>query len=252
MASATEDGMSWAATDDLLFGAFELPADSGAALEASTRRAYSGALAGAVRLGYPHLLRTWNVVPAINRVEGGLERYRSFCRGRAEAFEAHHGRGFEPLLPASSAVGSAGGALAMWFLAGREPGVHRENPRQVSAYAYPPRYGPRSPSFARATRCPPGAAGGRLLLSGTASIVGHRSLHPLDVDRQLEETLRNLVHLLDAGDELSSLRVYVRRAGDAGRVRAAIEARVGRELPAVYLRADICREELLVEVEGVA
>jgi chorismate lyase/3-hydroxybenzoate synthase len=155
MASATEDGMSWAATEDLLFGAFELPADSGAILEASTRRAYAGALAGSARLGYPHLLRTWNVVPAINRVDSGLERYRSFCRGRAEAFEAHYGRGFEPLLPASSAVGSAGGALVMWFLAGREPGVHRENPRQVSAFAYPPRYGPRSPSFARATRCPP-------------------------------------------------------------------------------------------------
>ena len=248
---ADAGGWRWAASGELLFGATELPAGSGGELEASAREAYRGALEGAARLGFPHLLRAWNVVPAINRPEDGLERYRRFCRGRAEAFEAHHGPGFEALLPASSAVGSAEGPLVMWFLAGREPGEHRENPRQVSAWAYPPRYGPRSPSFARATRCP-AAAGGRLLLSGTASIVGHRSLHPGDVAGQLDETLRNLEHLLDAGDELAAVRVYVRHAADAGQVRAALERRLGADLPAVYLRADICREELLVEVEGIA
>lgn len=242
----------WGAAGDLLFGATELPAGTGGELEGSAREAYRGALEGAAALGFPHLLRAWNVVPAINRPQDGLERYRRFCRGRAEAFEAHHGRGFEALLPASSAVGSAEGPLVMWFLAARQRGVHRENPRQVSAWAYPPRYGPRSPSFARATRCPTGTAGERLLLSGTASIVGHRSVHPGDVTGQLEETLRNLDHLLAAGDELAAVRVYVRHAADAGQVRDALERRLGAELPALYLRADICREELLVEVEGVA
>jgi chorismate lyase/3-hydroxybenzoate synthase len=72
------------------------------------------------------------------------------------------------------------------------------------------------------------------------------------VERQLEETLRNLEHLLDAGDELAAVRVYVRWADDAAVVRGALERRLGAELPAVYLRADICREELLVEVEGIA
>src|SRR5687768_5411613 len=249
---AQAEGWRWAAAGELLFGATELPAEGGDELESSAREAYRGALEGAARLGFPHLLRAWNVVPAINRPQDGLERYRRFCRGRAEAFEAHHGPAFEALLPASSAVGSAEGPLVTWFLAGREPGLHRENPRQVSAWAYPPLYGPRSPSFARATRCPSGAAKGRLLLSGTASIVGHRSLHPGDVTGQLEETLRNLDHLLATGDELAAVRVYVRHAADVGQVRAALERRLGADLPALYLRADICREELLVEVEGVA
>lgn len=250
--AARADGWNWAAAGELLFGATELPAGSGVELEDSAREAYRGALEGATGLGFPHLLRAWNVVPAINRPQDGLERYRRFCRGRAEAFEAHHGAGFEALLPASSAVGSAEGPLVMWFLAAREPGVHHENPRQVSAWAYPARYGPRSPSFARATRCPAGAAGGRLLLSGTASIVGHRSVHLGDVSGQLDETLRNLETLLAAGDELAAVRVYVRHAADAGQVRDALERRLGAELPALYLCADICREELLVEVEGVA
>jgi chorismate lyase/3-hydroxybenzoate synthase len=193
------------------------------------------------------------VVPAINRVDDGLERYRSFCRGRAEAFEAHHGPLFQSRLCASSAVGSTGGELLVWFLASRERGLPRENPRQVSAYSYPPCYGPRSPSFARATRCP-AAAGDALLLSGTASIVGHRSVHAGDVARQVEETLDNLEELLPADRRLrfQALKVYVRRAEDLAVVRAAVAARLEPALPVLYVQADVCREELLVEIEGVA
>lgn len=254
-------GVRWASTEDVLAGTLELPAHSGAELEAATCIAYRELLAVADELGYPHLLRLWNVAPAINLLDRGLERYRSFCRGRAEAFEGHHGPLFQSRLCASSAVGSAGGDLLVWFLAGRERGLPRENPRQVSAYSYPPCYGPRSPSFARATRCPP-SAGGWLLLSGTASIVGHKSVHPGDVERQVEETLDNLEELLPAetatnghaprAAHFEALKVYVRRPEDLPVVRTAIAARLGSALPVLYLRADICREELLVEIEGVA
>src|SRR4029079_17936587 len=172
--------LSWAATDDVLAGAIELPDATGAELAATTREAYRAVLGATQEIGYPHLLRLWNVVPHINRVEGELERYRHFCRGRAESLEAHTRSRFQSRLCASTAVGSDGGGLAIWFLAGRQGGLSRENPRQVSAYAYPPCYGPRSPSFARATRCRD-EVGGWLLLSGTASIVGHCSVHAGDV-----------------------------------------------------------------------
>lgn len=251
--TGTHGGVRWAATDDVLAGALELPASDGDALEAATCIAYRELLAVSAELGYPHLLRLWNVVPAINRLDGGLERYRLFCRGRAEAFEGHHGPLFQSYLCASSAVGSRGGELVVWFLAGRERGLPRENPRQVSAYSYPPCYGPRSPSFARATRCP-AAAGGRLLLSGTAAIVGHQSVHPGDVERQLAETIDNLEELLPSGEapRFEALRVYLRRAEDLPVVRAAMAARLDATLPVLYVQADICREELLVEIEGVA
>lgn len=251
--SGSEGSLRWAATDAVLAGALELPASDGAELEAATAIAYREMLAVCDQLGYPHLLRLWNVVPAINRVDDGLERYRLFCRGRADAFERHHGPLFQSRLCASSAVGGAGSELVVWFLAGRERGLPRENPRQVSAYSYPPCYGPRSPSFARATRCP-ASAGGALLLSGTASIVGHRSVHPGDVRRQLDETLDNLEGLLpdDAAARFEALKVYLRREEDLPAVRAALAGRLGNALPVLYLQADICREELLVEVEGIA
>jgi chorismate lyase/3-hydroxybenzoate synthase len=246
--SGVDGSIRWAADGRVLFGAVELPG-SGEDLETATAFAYRELLGGCGRLGYPHLLRAWNVVPDINLVEDGLERYRRFCRGRAEAFEAHHGRLFQPLLPASSAVGGREGQLVVWFVAGRERGLPRENPRQVSAYSYPPSYGPRSPSFARATRCPD-SIGGALFLSGTASIVGHQSVHHGDVLRQLDETLNNL-DLLTGGKPAAVLKVYLRNAEDTPAVAAALEARHGR-VPALYLQADICREELLVEIEGVA
>jgi chorismate lyase/3-hydroxybenzoate synthase len=245
-----EGSIRWAAGDEVLFGAVELPAGGAAELETATAFAYRELLAACARLGYPHLLRTWNVVPAINRVDDGLERYRRFCRGRAEAFEACYGRLFQPLLPASSGVGGPEGELVVWFVAGRERGLPRENPRQVSAYSYPPSYGPRSPSFARATRCPE-TAGGLLLLSGTASIVGHQSVHHGDVLRQLDETCVNLEQLL-GGAPPRLLKVYLRHAADTPAVQVALERRFGRAVPALYLQADICREELLVEIEGVA
>jgi len=245
--------LQWAATDEVLAGALELPAGDGPALEAAACRAYREILAATAELGFPHLLRLWNVVPRINAVDGGLERYRRFCRGRAEAFEGCHGPLFQSRLCASSAVGSAGGDLTVWFLAGRERGLSRENPRQVSAYSYPPCYGPRSPSFARATRCPP-EVGPWLLLSGTASIVGHVSVHPGDVLRQLDETLRNLGELLPGGDggSFRALKVYLRHAEDLPLVQAAMMERLGGELPMLFLQADICREELLLEIEGIA
>ena len=57
-------------------------------------------------------------------------------------------------LCAASAVGSLGGELSICFLGSKERGVHCENPRQLPAYRYPKLYGPRSPSFARATLAP--------------------------------------------------------------------------------------------------
>jgi chorismate lyase/3-hydroxybenzoate synthase len=102
----------------------------------------------------------------------------------------------------------------------------------------------------------------RLLVGGTASIVGEDSLHVDDVDRQLEETLRNLAALIDAAAEgsapgaalgrLLDLRVYVARQEDAPPIRAVLAARCPRAERIELTIARVCRPELLVEIEGVA
>ena len=86
--------------------------------------------------------------------------------------------------------------LQVYWLAARVAGTPLENPRQVAAYRYPRQYGPQSPTFARAM-LPPAGSDMPLLLSGTASVVGHETRHPGDVLAQLDETFANLDSLLD-------------------------------------------------------
>jgi chorismate lyase / 3-hydroxybenzoate synthase len=167
--------------------------------------------------------------------------------------------------PAASALGSHAGPFAVHFLAGKTGGLTLENPRQMPAWQYPSDYGPRSPTFSRALLLPTAAGQLTLCISGTASIVGHHSMHLGQVAQQTEETLRNLQAVIDvaksrsnAGFRLDDLTciVYVRHAHDVDRARQVIEAQLGAgsrtARQAVYLQGDICREELLVEIEAHA
>ncbi len=254
--------LTFARNRDVLFGSFaaESPADFGI-FEARIQEAYARLLTLIEAEGYPHLLRLWNYFPDIGERRGDLDRYMVFCRGRHQAIEAHY-RDFSGRLPAASAVGTRHGGIVIYFLAARVPGQHRENPRQVSAYCYPPQYGPRSPSFARATLVR-GAALDQLYISGTASIVGHESRHIGDVAAQLEETLENIRVLIDsaANEEgvrfegfasLGQLKAYVRRPEDLGVIRTRLTQVLPAGAQCLYLEADICRPELLLEIEAIA
>jgi enamine deaminase RidA (YjgF/YER057c/UK114 family) len=212
----------------------------------------------------PHLLRIWNYLPQINGDGGGLERYRQFNAGRQEAFLEAGQAAFEGA-PAACALGIRQGALCIRFLAGQIAPVPVENPRQVSAYRYPETYGPRSPTFSRAALAELGGGDVALFISGTASIVGHETVHVGDVAAQTRETLRNLDAVIAAANartsavfDLSRLEavVYVRHVEQAAAVRAVLEEVLGVAAPtlrdAVVLEADICRQDLLVEIEAHA
>ena len=252
------EGAVCAADGRLLFASAETVTPDGPGIESAAFDLYRRLLAGVARAGYPHVLRVWNYVPNIHETHRGIDRYMRFCTGRSEAFSAQFGDGFCHHLPAASAVGCPGGSLVVHLLAGREAGRHVENPRQVAAYRYPERYGPTSPSFARGTV----TADGVVLVSGTASIVGHESAFPGDPARQAEETMRNIEAVLDAasvpgkrgalGSRLRSLRVYVRCPEHTDTIRAAILEYSGATVPIAWLQAQICREELLVEIEATA
>ena len=260
VARALDDGIAHADDGQLQFGAIELDEGEGGILAAS-QRAYARLEAFRLRSGFPHLLRVWNYFDAITEGEGDGERYRQFCVGRVRGLGAVD----TASLPAATAIGTrqAPGPrrLQVYWLAARAPGTPLENPRQTSAWRYPRDYGPQSPSFARAMLPPPGASL-PLLLSGTASIVGHASRHVESLAAQLDETLANLHSLLAAAharqpalaaqfDPGSRLKVYVRDAADAGAVAHLLDQRLGPGVPRLLLHADVCRRELRVEIEGV-
>ncbi len=233
------------AGSELLFGS--LAVETTDSIEASSREIYSRLIEEVRVAGFPYFIRMWNFVGGINEHDGGRERYQLFCAGRHDAFVAagyHH----DVDLPAASAVGMPGRGLVTFFLAAREAGVQVENPRQVAAYHYPPQYGPKSPSFSRATMWD-----GMVFVSGTSSVVGHKTVHHGDVDAQLDETLRNIeVVLAQTGRSLQNViaaRTYVRNPQDYER----IAARLADVFPVnLYLEADICRQDLLLEIECIA
>ncbi len=239
----------------ILFGGMQLDQPDGETLEEISRKAYREIFAFVDGLGYPSLLRTWNYLPRINETEQGLERYRCFNIGRHEAYISSGRSIAEENVPAASVLGCGNGQVVVYFLAARTPGKPVENPRQLTAYHYPEQYGPRSPIFARAMLA--GSGEQRcLMISGTASIVGHETMHKGDVALQGIEIMRNIRALLQqAGIGANekgrmALKVYVRQASDQVQARALVEKELGKELQAVYLQSDICRADLLLEIEG--
>jgi len=232
-------------SSDVYFGTYVSGEDDD--IERAARIAYDEILRTTRERGYPHLLRVWNHVRDINEGAGESERYKRFCAGRHDAFDAAQwGNG---RLPAASAVGIHQRGLHIYYLAAQTPGRQIENPRQVSAYDYPEQYGRRSPSFARAT-----VFNGMLFLAGTSSIVGHETTHAGDIRAQLDETLINIETIVRAAGcrglgDLTHVKLYLRNAADV-EIASALRAAVPRARLLV-LEADICRRELLLEIEAV-
>jgi chorismate lyase / 3-hydroxybenzoate synthase len=250
--------------DDLLFGSVTIEeegvtGEGSSALRHATMTAYQDIFEVLEETQHRHLIRVWNYLPDINREADGDERYRHFNAARQCAFQ-NAGRGTVGTVPAACALGSpTGSPISIYFLASSRPPTMIENPRQTSAYFYPPKFGTYSPTFSRACLLS-GSAGTNLFVSGTASIVGHETLHGGDVTAQTLETLTNIDALLDEANRVAGsahysleglkFKVYVRRASDLAATMRVLSAALDGSTTIVYLQADVCREDLLVEIEA--
>jgi len=248
--------------DELLFGVICLPEEG--SLQAATESAYRQIFTLMEALDYPHVYRFWNYMADINgtnaSINNHLERYREFNVGRKDAFLAYE-NGIGDQLPAACALGLADGSLTIAFLLGREAPIAIQNPRQINAFEYPDEYGPRTPSFSRATLLHT-AQNPLLFISGTASIVGHLTLHVADVVAQTNETLVNLEAVITEANRVLGkpifnlhdiyFRVYIRHAIDLSAVQSEMQRYIGGAIKAVFIQADICRQELLLEIEATA
>ncbi|WP_223789320.1 hypothetical protein [Marinicella meishanensis] len=208
---------------------------------------YRDAYTQAAALGYPHLLRTWNFIDRINQIEGGQERYQTFCVARYQVLEDL--ALLQQPNPAATAIGGHQGHNVFTFLFSQHAGQVVENQRQVSAWQYPKQYSPKQPRFSRAMQC-----GSLLLCSGTASVVGHQTQHPDDLFSQLNECLANVQALLGQSDLTTKLgaglfRFYLR---DRDQVDGVIHRLQAHQIDSFLIsEGDICRENLLIECEAV-
>jgi len=223
-----------------------------------------------------HMVRTWFYLGNITQPEGAEQRYQAMNRARTHCYKEI--RFCRPLLegdrsagvyPASTGIGMSGGSLVAGCLALHTERrdaflLHLQNPRQTPAYAYHRKYSPESPKFARAIAL----VTGRNIttwVSGTASIVNSESLHRGNIRKQTEQTIDNIESLISPENfaahgirgsgarltDLAKIRVYVKRQADYLKCKEVCERRFG-PVPVIYALADVCRPELLVEIEGVA
>ena len=209
------------------------------------------------------VVRFWNYIPGINEYGEYDEHYKEFCVGRERAFYNFYKENGE-VYPAATGIGSNGKDLCIVLLA-----VHIdasrysiENPRQIPAYEYPTKFGISSPKFSRATFVQY-KKNKILFVSGTASIIGSSSVYTGDVKKQLYTTIEN-VNLLfckenlhrysvlsnDNDMNLRYIKVYIKCWEDYQKIRAICERNFDKN-KIIYMQSDVCRQELLVEIEGV-
>lgn len=230
-----------------------------APLTALASFAYEHMLAPGGPLDGMNLARCWNYLPDINGIERDLERYRWFNLGRHSAF-ARHGRlplaSATQAVPAACALGVGGDRVGIAYLAVDGELTAIENGHQISAYDYPPDYGPKAPMFSRAVQTTISGAP-CLFVSGTASITGHQTMHIGDVGAQTSLALSHIEHLLAQVPEpfaasSSYVKVYVRHPGDCDTVMGVVSSRWPQTVAlgkVSLLIADICRDDLDVEIE---
>jgi len=204
--------------------------------------------------------RVWNYLPGIGaQMEPGLNRYMAFNLGRHDALMARYGEQWKSSgwLPTATGVGHQGSDLVIHALLTSTPPIAIENHRQRPTFQYSNRFGPLPPCFSRA--CIADIGGVRqLLIAGTASIRGERTMHIGEFGRQVDEIFENISALITSSIDdatgsfgsLRSARVYVHPHADTAMAQREVGPRLGHCV-VEWISAEFCRSDLLIEIEGV-
>ena len=203
------------------------------------------------------IIRQWNYIEQITGYDGAGQHYQSFNNVRTAFYaESDWSKGY----PAATGIGmNLGGVLidvdAAVFHTSDAFATPIDNKLQVAAHVYSgqvleeARQKKTTPKFERAKSMT--FHDRRLVyISGTAAIRGEESLKGVGLERQLQITMENIAQLIDDA-RLVMLRVYLKNKSDYEVARHELES-YGLNIPVSYLQAGVCREELLIEIEGIA
>jgi hypothetical protein len=235
-----------------------------------TRRAASVAfdqmrgMLAAEKMSFNHIVRQWNYIGNIIEIKNDIQNYQVFNEVRSENYGRYR---TVPGYPAATGVGMMHGGVILDFYAVKSDITAKiesvDNPSQIRPYKYGQQVlkGIQPPQFERAV-LKTDKSNSTLFISGTASIIGQDTIGIDDVERQTIVTIYNISKLTDAaGHNIISgnmdtgtgkmivLRVYIKRQEDFDKVKKICNKRYPG-VPALYIEADICRDNLLVEIEG--
>lgn len=204
-----------------------------------------------------NIIRQWNYIERITACDGEDQRYQSFNNARADYYSTDvWTNGY----PAATGIGSSFGGICIDVDVAQPTNdtcmiTPIDNHLQVAAHAYSSDviqasgHKKNSPKFERAKSLE--VNGSKLIyVSGTAAIRGEESLEGVGLRKQLEVTLENIEQLTQ-DLPLRHIRVYLKNPDDydeASRLLSEKIPTVSRE----FFTADVCRNALLIEIEGIA
>jgi hypothetical protein len=209
--------------------------------------------------GFPieSIIRQWNYIEQITGGSDGNQNYQSFNNARSDFYaKAAWTNGY----PAATGIGTnLGGVVvdldAALFTSKEAFATPIDNPLQIAAHAYSEDVlqmasaQKTTPKFERAKSMTFGQR--RLIhLSGTAAIRGEESLKDTGLEHQLRVTMENISHLTGKAKPVL-LRVYLKNKADYKPAEQLINT-YHLSIPVSYMCADVCRDELLIEIEGIA
>jgi hypothetical protein len=210
------------------------------------------------RFPFHAIVRQWNYIERITAFDNANQHYQSFNNARSDFYNtvAYWQFGY----PAATGIGTDFGGVLIDFDAIVFNNNHCsitpiDNQLQVSAHAYSRKVLEKAgekkatPKFERAKKIV-SPVRKWIYISGTAAIRGEKSLHNAGLKEQLCITMENISYLID-GMQLELLRVYVKNKSDYEEAQALMNT-YGLDIPVSYLCADVCRNELLIEIEGIA
>lgn len=205
------------------------------------------------------IVRQWNYIEGITEVNDGVQNYQLFNDARTSFYSKTT---WPDGYPAATGIGCSAGGVTVSVNAVRNASKCSspiDNPLQTPAHKYSGKVLEAgretlksTPKFERAR-----LVGDSVLISGTAAIKGEDSEISDDPAIQSEAAVEVVESLVSPGNiapgnkrfRFNSLRVYIKREKDAGAIIGTLEKR-WKNVPKHYLIADICRRELLLEVEG--
>jgi enamine deaminase RidA (YjgF/YER057c/UK114 family) len=222
-------------------------------------------------LSIQHIIRQWNYIENIAIVEDpdAPQNYQDFNDVRARYYDPVR---FDQGYPAATGIGQDTGGVIIGFIALSDSDIISikpiMNPGQIDAHKYSELVlegkseQKCTPKFERAKLVSIGE-GNYIYVSGTASILGEKTVHVGDVEKQTLTTIENIKRLFSKENQdslgldfdvakirFSHLRVYVKYKEDIPAVQKVCDAELNCK-SSLFLESDVCREDLLVEIEGV-
>ena len=206
------------------------------------------------------IIRQWNYIESITNVSDGIQNYQLFNDARSAFYGSvswKHG------YPAATGIGCSSGGVTVSVYAvknGGKMGRPINNPIQIPAHKYSGKVlmdgkdvVKTTPKFERAR-----LLGDTVFVSGTAAIKGENSEISTDPRLQSEAVIEVMEHLVWPENifpgcprfRFEAIRVYVKFEKDI----PAIVSTLGNHwkgIPMHFMMADICRPELLLEIEGI-